>query len=308
MVKAVFVQGTESKYDDQIGKYYHFPRRYLQRVQEALGDWVVFFTPVKDPGVAPEERGTYRGTARLVDIQPDPNIADHFYVSLERPTVQDFAVGVPRIVDGEFLEPRLAGKAGRVNTGVALQAVRHISDETFDNIIAQAVKREAIELPRYEDVSEDERPGFADAPTPFLFDHGRQTIASLTNKRVRDRRFRLAVLMAYEKKCAITGWDFVNGGGRAEVEAAHIIPVENDGRDIVNNGLALSGTVHWMFDKGLISVADNDEILISRKVNDASSIERIINPSGRLIRPKRRAHQPHPAFLDWHRRRHGFAA
>ena len=150
--------------------------------------------------------------------------------------------------------------------------------------------------------------GFAEAPTPFLYDHDRQTIASLTNKRVRDRRFRLAVLMAYQKKCAITGWDFVNGGGRAEVEAAHIIPVENDGRDIVNNGLALSGTVHWMFDKGLISVADNDEILISRKVNDASSIERIINPSGRLIRPERRAHQPHESFLDWHRRRHGFAA
>jgi putative restriction endonuclease len=308
VVKAVFVQGTDSKYDDQVGKYYHFPKRYLRRVQESVGDWVVFFTPVRDTGVATTDRGAYRGTARLVDIRPDPNLVDHYYVSLERPTVQDFALGVPRIVDGKFLEPHMAGRAGRANTGVALQAVRHISDETFDNIISHAIQREAAELPRYDDDIEEPQLGFQDEATPFLFNHDRQTVAALTNRRVRDRRFRLAVLVAYEKRCAITGWEFVNGGGRAEVEAAHIIPVENDGRDIVNNGLALSGTVHWMFDKGLIGVADNDEILISRKVNDPGSIERILNPSGRIIRPKHRAHHPHSSFLDWHRRRHGFAA
>ncbi|WP_300390954.1 HNH endonuclease [Henriciella sp.] len=308
MVKAVFVQGTSSDYDDQPGRYYHFPKRYLRRVQESLGDWVVFFTPVKDSGVDVSERGTYRGTARLVAITPDPQKTDHYYVSLERPTVQDFAVGVPRIMNGDFLEPALAGKDGGTNTGVALQAVRHISDATFDKIIAYATQFEATELPRFEEATEDFAPGFADEATHFLFDHDRQTIASLTNKRVRDRRFRLAVLRAYDKKCAITGWDFTNGGGRAEVEAAHIIPIEYDGRDVVNNGLALSGTVHWMFDRGLVSIADNDEILISSKVNDKDSIERILNPSGRLLRPPRQAHQPHNSFLEWHRRHHGFAA
>lgn len=70
------------------------------------------------------------------------------------------------------------------------------------------------------------------------------------------------VLQAYGSRCAITGLRLINGGGRAEVEAAHIRPVEASGPDIVSNGIALSGTAHWMFDRGLISVADDLQILI----------------------------------------------
>ena len=35
-----------------------------------------------------------------------------------------------------------------------------------------------------------------------------------------------------------------SGGGRAEVEAAHIKGVAEKGPDIITNGIALSGTVH----------------------------------------------------------------
>lgn len=51
----------------------------------------------------------------------------------------------------------------------------------------------------------------------------------------------------------------INGGGRAEAEAAHIRSVEANGPDIVSNGLALSGTAHWMFDRGLLSLTDDLE-------------------------------------------------
>ena len=62
----------------------------------------------------------------------------------------------------------------------------------------------------------------------------------------------------------MTGLKFINGGGRSEVQAAHIRPVEDRGPDSVRNGIALSGTVHWMFDKGLISVDENFDILIAK--------------------------------------------
>ncbi|NQY98571.1 MAG: HNH endonuclease [Henriciella sp.] len=142
----------------------------------------------------------------------------------------------------------------------------------------------------------------------FLHEIERETTLQLSNRKVRDPRFRAAVLNAYGKRCAITGWSFTNGGGRAEVEAAHIRPVQFGGPDRICNGLALSGTVHWMFDRGLIGISPNDDFIISRKVNDPESITRLLNPTGKLVRPDSPQHQPHPAFLEWHRNHHQLAA
>ncbi len=307
MVKAVLVQGSTSKYDDQPGRYYHFPRRYLKRIEQCVDDWVVFFTPVKDTGVSAENRGSYRALAKLGSITPDPNDTEKFYVSMQSGTYLSFASAVPRTLNGQFIERAMQGSNGQANTGVALQAVRPISNDTFAEIVSHAWPDEHIELPRH-DEAPNVQSGFQDQATPFIFDVEREVVATLINKKIRDRRFRLAVLHAYEKRCAITGWDFINGGGRAEAEAAHIKPVEHDGPDSIDNGLALSGTVHWMFDRGLIGIANDDEIMISRKVNDPERIRTIINPTGKLIRPKRPEHQPHPAFLAWHREHHRLAA
>jgi putative restriction endonuclease len=101
--------------------------------------------------------------------------------------------------------------------------------------------------------------------------------------------------------CAISGLKLINGGGRAEVAAAHIQPVQANGPDIVSNGLALSGTAHWMFDRGLISLSDNLDVLISRHANDPDGVRAFINRSGRSIAPQRAFERPHPHFLRWHR-------
>lgn len=98
----------------------------------------------------------------------------------------------------------------------------------------------------------------------------------------------------------------INGGGRAEVAAAHIRPVEANGPDIVSNGLALSGTAHWMFDRGLISLSDDLEILISRKTNDLEGVRAFINRDGHARPPSRPFQRPHPHFLKWHRAHHLF--
>ena len=99
----------------------------------------------------------------------------------------------------------------------------------------------------------------------------------------------------------MTGLKLINGGGRAEVEAAHIRPVESGGPDIVTNGIALSGTMHWMFDRGLIGLNDDLGIIVSRQANDPESIRSLINKTGFAIPPKRPLERPHPAFLAWHR-------
>ena len=116
---------------------------------------------------------------------------------------------------------------------------------------------------------------------------------------MRDRVFRRIVLRAYDERCAISGLKLINGGGRAEVAAAHIQPVQANGPDIVSNGLALSGTAHWMFDRGLISLSDDLDVLISRHTNDPDGVRAFINRSGRVIAPQRAFERPYLHFLRW---------
>ena len=102
----------------------------------------------------------------------------------------------------------------------------------------------------------------------------------------------------------MTGLKLINGGGRAEVNAAHIRPVENDGPDSVQNGIALSGTVHWMFDRGLLSLDDDYSILLSRKLNH--DVSHLLNRDMKALVPTDKRLRPHPAFLQWHREHHDF--
>ncbi|KQN01687.1 hypothetical protein ASE82_14720 [Sphingomonas sp. Leaf230] len=102
-------------------------------------------------------------------------------------------------------------------------------------------------------------------------------MATLVWPVVRDRVFRRVVLRAYDECCAVTGLKLINGGGRAEIEAAHIQPVEANGPDIISNGMALSGTARWMFDRGLIGFDSETRILVSRQANDPDSVLSIVN-------------------------------
>ncbi|WP_370171370.1 MULTISPECIES: HNH endonuclease [Hyphomonas] len=308
MVKTVLVQKSSSSYDDDAGNRYHFPKAYLERVKSAAHDWAIFYTPVKDTGVSKENRGCYFATAQLGDITADPVKDDHYYVSVKTETYADFGTPVPRIVGDEFIEPKMRGENNSANVGVSLQSVRHIGEDVFQKIIRLAWSDADVELPRFDLRTSSTNSGVAEDQLGFEYEIERQVVSQLLNRKIRDPRFRSAVLHAYDKRCAITGWNFVNGGGRAEAEAAHIRPVEHGGSDRICNGLALSGTIHWMFDRGLVGVADNDEIIISRKVNDRESVERLINPTGKLVRPKKPEHQPHPDLLQWHREYHKLVA
>jgi putative restriction endonuclease len=112
----------------------------------------------------------------------------------------------------------------------------------------------------------------------------------------------VAIKSAYQDTCAVTGLKLINGGGRSEVQAAHIRPVAHGGPDSVRNGLALSGTVHWMFDRGLISVNDDYSLLIADG-GVPDTITRLINPERRLFVPSRPDERPHSEFLRYHRER-----
>ncbi|MCL9981908.1 MAG: HNH endonuclease [Erythrobacter sp.] len=288
MAFGVFMHKDGSVYDDIPEVHYQFPKIYLSRAKQMVGDWIVYREPVK----LPQSKGFF-AVAKVERIIPDPDRADHFRALIESGSYLPFEPTVPHKVDGQPVERDLAN---------AQAAVRPLSSTDFARIIALGLPEE-MTLPRVGDAEPLDR--VREEQTPFEIE--RPLVQSLTNRPFRDRAFRRAVLHAYDGRCAVTGWRLVNGGGRLEAEAAHIRPVEHGGPDSIRNGLALSGTAHWMFDRGLIGVADNHEIVIHRKVNDRSGVQDIINPTGKLITPSRDADHPHPQFLEWHRNFHAFA-
>jgi putative restriction endonuclease len=199
-----------------------------------------------------------------------------------------------------LVERGLYNERGAIS-GRAQSAVRPISPGDFNRIVSLGLADDADLLPRIGDAEPTSL--VREERVPFVFEQERDRVLALTSRPVRDRVFRRIVLKAYDERCAITGLKLINGGGRAEVEAAHIRPVESNGPDTVHNGLALSGTVHWMFDRGLIGLSDDLDILVSRQVNDPAGIWGLVNKTRRALPPMRAADRPHPHFLDWHRER-----
>lgn len=285
----VFIHREDSIYDDSPAERYQFPGQYLTRVESCVGDWIVYYEPVKVSGT----KG-YFAVAKVREVVADPNAAGMYLAIIEPGTYLDFVNPVPFSGPGGVTETGVLNVDGRIS-GRAQAAVRSLSSMDFHRIVQRGLDDPEPLLPRAEAL------GLNEAQAPFQFEEERVRVSALTSRIVRDRVFRKVVLRAYDERCAITGLRLINGHGRAEVAAAHIRPVERSGPDIVGNGIALSGTVHWMFDRGLIALSDDLGILISRQVNDRDSVLAIINKDQRARPPRRPLDRPHPHFLKWHR-------
>jgi len=289
----VFIHRSDSIYDDSPAERYQFPDQYLGRAAACIGDWIVYYEPRK----VSETRG-YFAVAKVERVIPDRGARTMHLAIIEAGSYLDFARPVPFSGPAGVIERGLLNEKGGIS-GRAQSAVRPLSSVDFNRI---------VRLGTDELVPDKQQTGapmagmeFSETQTPFGDEQDRDRVSYLSSRIVRDRVFRTSVLRAYGATCAITGLKLVNGGGLAEVEAAHIRPVEANGPDIVSNGLALSGTAHWMFDRGLISVADDFRILVSRQVNDPDRVGRMINADGRILVPIRGTDQPHQRFLKWHR-------
>lgn len=290
MVKLVMMHKADSIYDDEPDRVYDFPRRYLSALAEAVGDWVIYYEPVK---AGP--RG-YFAVACINQILPKPGHEGRFLALIRPGSYLPFDREVPRLVGGRPMEDALMAPDGTaLSGGLAQSAVRRMSEADFARIIDLGLPAdlERTEAARYDPVPA----GLAEDAAPVA----RPIVERLTARPYRDLAFRRRIRTAYDNRCALSGLQLRNGGGRPEVEAAHIRPVAHGGSDAIGNGLALSGTLHWMFDRGLISVAEDHAILVSRNKVPPDIVRRLLPDTGRLHLPGDRRHWPHPDNLRWHR-------
>jgi putative restriction endonuclease len=293
MAFGVFIHRSDSIYDDTPAEKYQFPKQYLDRASACIGDWIVYYEPRKVIGT----KG-YHAVAKVERIIPDPSTPGMYLALIEPGSYLDFAMPVPFADTNGPIERGVLNDQGRIS-GRAQAAVRGLSASDFNRIVQAGLAEGDALLPRIDVLSD--ATSVREERLPFGFDETRERVSSLVSRVVRDRVFRRIVLRAYDERCAVTGLKLINGGGRAEVEAAHIRPVEANGPDIVSNGIALSGTAHWMFDRGLIGLDDDMRIIVSRQANDPDSIRSVVNTSGRILLPPREADRPHRQFVRWHR-------
>ena len=122
------------------------------------------------------------------------------------------------------------------------------------------------------------------------------------SKKKRDDAFRKIVLENYSNTCSITGSRFAFNS-TVEAQAAHIISKEVNGTDDPRNGLALSQTAHWAFDRGLFTINDQFEIQVHPKTRNAdfSNFPILEKQNQLIILPEDEINYPHVEALKWHR-------
>ncbi len=294
VTKAIFTTKIEPSYDDLPEERYHFPRMYLRQVEAAVGDWIIYYEPRRSSLNIGSRGGrqAYFATARVQQIMRDPGREDHFYAFVS--DYLEFDRSVPFKDGALYYESSLQRDDGQTKKGAFGRAVRSLPDREYDLILKAGFARTLIEATPAADLSGITKPDFEEETTTFE----RPTVEMVIARPFREAAFAASVKAAYAETCAFTGLRIINGGGRAEVQAAHIRPVAAGGSDSVRNGLALSATVHWMFDRGLISISQDFSILVARdRLPDAAT--RLFREDGKAAVPRRPDLRPHPAYLSF---------
>jgi putative restriction endonuclease len=110
--------------------------------------------------------------------------------------------------------------------------------------------------------------------------------------------FRVQVLDAYDRACAVT-----HEHSLPVLEAAHIRPYAHGGEHSVANGLALRTDLHRLFDRGYITVDAAHRLVVGRRLHDDFANGRsYYELDGRpLALPARPDRRPSAEALAWHR-------
>lgn len=279
-----------SVYDDLPEVRYHFPRTYLNQVGAAEGDWILYYEPRRSQGGG---RQAYFAMARITRIMPDAEREDHFFAYMEG--YQEFDLPVPFQEGGHYRESTLQKADGSTNKGAFGRAVRVLPLEEFEAIVRAGFSRvmdswEINDSNQTADRVAEEAIAYSDRPM----------IQQWVSRPFREVAFRHKVREAYQNTCAFSGLRLINGGGRPEVQAAHIRPVAFNGPDSVRNGLALTGTLHWLFDRGLLAVGVDGSILLSPQ-GVPDDLSRLLRSDRRVLVPEALDQRPHADFLSWHR-------
>lgn len=114
-------------------------------------------------------------------------------------------------------------------------------------------------------------------------------------RRLGQQAFKLALLEAYNGRCAITGLDLPPA-----LEAAHIHPVSDGGLHRLDNGLLLRADLHKLFDAGYIAVSPGFTVRVSPRLHTGAAEEYTTLEGTKIHLPENKADRPAADALRHH--------
>lgn len=299
MAAVVLESSMGSEYEDSPTSY-EFPLRYLKFFKHDPREplYVVLYEPRGDNG---RGRMKYVGWAEVAG-EPVPTgrvsaSRQPLFAVQYTEAARAFDLSVPREIMGTPMETWLGKfERGRPrNVATFGRAVRPLTDEDLARIFEFAGAR-LIEVKT--------------EPTDI-----RERVAVLTNVLQRSEQFRRQVIGGYGEACAVSG--FALGAvpltkSSGLLDAAHIRPVASNGPDRVSNGLALTPTLHRLFDAGLFTATYQEgrpRLLVSprlerRMIESPDGRFRLTLEDGAPVKPPTRLEDwPSRDQLDFHRSR-----
>ena len=111
------------------------------------------------------------------------------------------------------------------------------------------------------------------------------------------RAFKLQLLAAYNRQCAVT-----TEHSLPVLDAAHIQPYRGRDSDHPQNGIILRSDLHRLYDRGYLTITPNLELEVSRRLRDEfNNGKRYYQLQGqRIVVPKDPRLAPSRSALDWH--------
>ena len=119
----------------------------------------------------------------------------------------------------------------------------------------------------------------------------------------RDPHFRELVLLAYEYRCAVCGYDGQLGREAVGIDAAHVRWWAANGPDDVSNGVALCSLHHKLFDRGALGLTAGHHVAVSTHFvgRSPAAEDLVLSLVGRpLLPPQPGQSLPAAHHVAWH--------
>jgi len=119
----------------------------------------------------------------------------------------------------------------------------------------------------------------------------------MVQPRLGQATFRIAVLDAYARACAVT-----EEHSLPALEASHIRSYADDGPHDIRNGLLLRADLHRLFDTGYLTVTPELRLEVGSRLRGDYNNGRSYYPlhGARLQVPREPSYRPDKEFLEWH--------